>query len=188
MSGRPARLRPDLFESAQRVFVCLLSRFQAGRRWKDMSRCCIDYSSILKIENLFFCHFKHYSYSSESVCQKFRFYLSLILFCHIFKVLCAIPRFGSGYTLGYYTETILFLFYFYLSDINECSTSNGGCEQICTNTYGSFECSCKKGFLLLADDFRCEGIVLITMYTDIPKICTLYFLYLPWGIEPELQR
>ena len=44
-----------------------------------------------------------------------------------------------------------------LSDINECTASNGGCEQICKNTYGSFECSCKKGFLLQADDFRCKG-------------------------------
>ncbi|XP_019614687.1 PREDICTED: uncharacterized protein LOC109462574 [Branchiostoma belcheri] len=43
-------------------------------------------------------------------------------------------------------------------DINECETNNGGCEQICTNTIGSFECSCRDGFLLDADGFSCLDI------------------------------
>ena len=30
-------------------------------------------------------------------------------------------------------------------DIDECQTSNGGCEQVCTNTVGLFECSCNPG-------------------------------------------
>ena len=30
-----------------------------------------------------------------------------------------------------------------VKDINECSISNGGCEEICTNTNGSFICSCQ---------------------------------------------
>ena len=36
----------------------------------------------------------------------------------------------------------------FISDINEC-LPNGGlgfCAQNCTNTVGSFDCSCKKGF------------------------------------------
>ena len=33
-------------------------------------------------------------------------------------------------------------------DINECDVSNGGCEQLCTNTVGSFTCSCNIGNLL----------------------------------------
>ena len=38
----------------------------------------------------------------------------------------------------------------YILDINECAT-NGGlgpCAQICTNTPGSFSCSCKAGYIL----------------------------------------
>ena len=35
-------------------------------------------------------------------------------------------------------------------DINECSTNNGGCGNItsslCTNTIGSYSCSCRTGF------------------------------------------
>ena len=45
----------------------------------------------------------------------------------------------------------------FISDINEC-LPNGGlgfCAQNCTNTVGSFDCSCKKGFLL--SGYSCFG-------------------------------
>ena len=47
---------------------------------------------------------------------------------------------------------------FYYTDIDECSTSNGGCEQVCTNTIGSFYCSCNDGFSLNANETTCDGI------------------------------
>ena len=43
-------------------------------------------------------------------------------------------------------------------DINECSISNGGCEEICTNTNGSFICSCHQGYMLRGDKRTCRGI------------------------------
>ena len=42
-------------------------------------------------------------------------------------------------------------------DIDECALGNGNCDQICTNTLGSFECSCDSGFLLKSDERGCEG-------------------------------
>ena len=42
-------------------------------------------------------------------------------------------------------------------DIDECMFSNGGCDQVCTNSNGSFECSCEKGFLLDVNRFICNG-------------------------------
>ena len=42
-------------------------------------------------------------------------------------------------------------------DVNECQTSNGGCNQTCTNTYGSFECSCGIGYTLAVDNLDCDG-------------------------------
>ena len=45
-------------------------------------------------------------------------------------------------------------------DIHECSTNNGGChaDAICTNTIGSFTCTCKPeysgtGFMCNGNDF-----------------------------------
>ena len=43
------------------------------------------------------------------------------------------------------------------SDINECSTNNGGCAHTCTNSVGSYACSCNIGFALDADNHGCIG-------------------------------
>uniref|UniRef100_A0A914SFM9 EGF-like domain-containing protein n=1 Tax=Parascaris equorum TaxID=6256 RepID=A0A914SFM9_PAREQ len=44
-----------------------------------------------------------------------------------------------------------------VSDMNECGVDNGGCEQLCENTPGSFQCSCKPGYILTYDGKTCEG-------------------------------
>ena len=41
-------------------------------------------------------------------------------------------------------------------DINECEGYND-CHQICTNTDGSYYCSCDTGFVLAADNRTCQG-------------------------------
>ena len=42
-------------------------------------------------------------------------------------------------------------------DINECSANNGECSQTCSNTNGSFVCSCMIGYTLSADNLTCNG-------------------------------
>ena len=42
-------------------------------------------------------------------------------------------------------------------DINECDTANGGCEHNCTNTVGSFICSCYTGYQLDGNELNCNG-------------------------------
>ena len=42
-------------------------------------------------------------------------------------------------------------------DVDECSTSNSGCVQICTNTVGSYICSCYRGYVLGSDGHTCNG-------------------------------
>ena len=56
----------------------------------------------------------------------------------------------------------------YTIDINECETENGGCNQTCTNTVGSFLCSCASGYVLDEDGFICNGryLVLITRKSE----------------------
>ena len=41
-------------------------------------------------------------------------------------------------------------------DVNECEGYNG-CHQSCTNTEGSYYCSCDTGFSLAADNKTCTG-------------------------------
>ena len=41
------------------------------------------------------------------------------------------------------------------TDINECIINNGGCDQRCENTVGSFSCGCVAGFNLGNDGSTC---------------------------------
>eukprot|EP00731_Ephydatia_muelleri_P035718 Em0151g10a len=43
-------------------------------------------------------------------------------------------------------------------DINECLTNNGGCSQNCTNTIGSYYCSCNKSYVLGSDGHSCNDV------------------------------
>lgn len=49
------------------------------------------------------------------------------------------------------------VFWFLFKDIDECRLNNGGCDHVCRNTVGSFECSCKKGYKLLTNERTCQG-------------------------------
>ena len=50
------------------------------------------------------------------------------------------------------------MLFFLLSDINECNSGNGGCSQTCTNTLGSFQCSCASGYQLSSNGRSCVDI------------------------------
>lgn len=47
---------------------------------------------------------------------------------------------------------------FEFADINECLVNNGGCSDICTNTFGNFTCSCMTGYALTDDGRTCTGM------------------------------
>lgn len=42
-------------------------------------------------------------------------------------------------------------------DIDECTIMNGGCDTHCTNSEGSYECSCSAGYALMPDVRTCAG-------------------------------
>ena len=46
---------------------------------------------------------------------------------------------------------------FFLIDINECDEDTDGCAQNCTNTNGSYACSCDTGYHLGNDGYSCYG-------------------------------
>ena len=41
---------------------------------------------------------------------------------------------------------------------NECESDNGGCEQICIDTFLSNNCSCSTGYTLNDDGQTCSGL------------------------------
>ena len=43
-------------------------------------------------------------------------------------------------------------------DIDECSEGTSGCNQICSNTLGSYTCSCQDGYELDIDNHTCIDI------------------------------
>ena len=55
--------------------------------------------------------------------------------------------------------------YHILLDIDECAEDNGGCSHTCTNTGGSFKCSCPDGYLLLDDEKNCSGTCTTIFHT-----------------------
>ena len=42
-------------------------------------------------------------------------------------------------------------------EIDECTTAPSPCEHNCSNTVGSFQCSCISGYLLDDDGRSCDG-------------------------------
>jgi len=56
-------------------------------------------------------------------------------------------------------------------DMNECSDSNGGCQHNCTNTIGSYYCSCAAGYSLDENDHSCSCEI---RYKCIIKIVDCY--------------
>lgn len=46
----------------------------------------------------------------------------------------------------------------FLIDLDECATMKHRCQQICTNTEGSYHCSCKIGYRMEANQCRGQSI------------------------------
>ena len=46
----------------------------------------------------------------------------------------------------------------FIVDIDECQIDDGGCSQQCSNTVGSYNCSCISGYELTDDNHTCTGI------------------------------
>ena len=42
-------------------------------------------------------------------------------------------------------------------DINECAAGTDLCDQNCTNTVGSYRCSCGLGYRMNDNGYQCDG-------------------------------
>ena len=65
------------------------------------------------------------------------------------------------------------------TDIDECHTGIDLCEYNCTNTIGSYECSCDIGFQLNKDGLQCDGqIYSVDSVTYVSFNNSIHFLFL----------
>ena len=58
-------------------------------------------------------------------------------------------------------------FNFISKDKDECALANGGCQHTCTNTDGSYICSCYSGYQLKPDGLTCQGKIMIFLRHDL---------------------
>ena len=70
-------------------------------------------------------------------------------------------------------KIVLMLIHYCGLDINECNTSNGGCNQTCVNEVGSYHCECRIGYTLNSNNHSCDGKV-----TTITRCLSLFLLYI----------
>ena len=47
---------------------------------------------------------------------------------------------------------------YHSSDTDECRANTDSCDQICSNTNGSYRCSCMSGYKLLDDGKTCLAV------------------------------
>ena len=67
---------------------------------------------------------------------------------------------------------------FCCTDINECLLGSHNCEQLCSNVPGSFNCSCRSGYILNNDGRTCRA-------SELDKSCTcMYSIIHPDLIHP----
>ena len=80
-------------------------------------------------------------------------------------------------------------------DVNECETLNGGCQQTCTNTDGSFSCDCTEGYELEMGGTTCQGklqldwsrnTIVVTAFSQYKLLsCIRSGENLTWCLVPE---
>ena len=79
---------------------------------------------------------------------------------------------NTGYQLGNNNHSCSGMYLSYKSniyllflDIDECSSNNGGCNQVCVNLVGSYYCQCNNGYTLSNNNHTCIGKIYVQFYS-----------------------
>ena len=107
----------------------------------------------------------------------------------ILVMVCVIVTYSSSAAHNSHNSFVSRDMYCCYADINECSTSNGGCAQTCHNTVGSYYCTCNAGYTLASNNHGCDGELCFTM-SNLLKLNRLYrcqsMLHQQWWMQPGL--
>ena len=69
-------------------------------------------------------------------------------------------------------------------DVDECADGTGGCAQTCTNSNGSYTCSCVSGTILSIDNLNCEGKIMLQSNNKYyPELCVQILMNVPQTME-----
>ncbi|KAA0704371.1 Bone morphogenetic protein 1 [Triplophysa tibetana] len=60
----------------------------------------------------------------------------------------------------------------FFSDVDECSRENGGCQHECVNTFGSYSCQCRSGFVLHSNHHDCKEVGCDQVITSVSGVIT----------------
>ena len=71
-------------------------------------------------------------------------------------------------------ENVFIISFPLFADIDECFAGTDMCDQTCTNTEGSFSCSCDEGYNELPDG-TCEGWQIIKFILNFGRQNNIYF-------------
>ena len=56
-------------------------------------------------------------------------------------------------------------------DKDECAINRGGCQHICKNTVGSYECACHNGYTLHENNHDCKEGKRFNVCNSFNQIC-----------------
>ena len=63
----------------------------------------------------------------------------------------------NEYHICSYLKSWMCVYLSIILDINECVQGSAGCSHNCTNTAGSFYCTCMEGYELESNNLTCKG-------------------------------
>ena len=64
-------------------------------------------------------------------------------------------------------SNVIFLYIYIFLDVDECTAGTTSCDTTnegCSNTIGSFTCTCNSGYELNVDGFTCNGTIIVVIY------------------------
>ena len=69
------------------------------------------------------------------------------------------------------------------TDIDECASNSSGCQDICSNTDGSFECSCRRGYTLGSNGRVCNGKHPPNSFSYVTQIITTCIFQISMNVQ-----